>query len=88
MIKYIPWVVILTIFGFLIAFPIHTWGDNNNSKVDVELHNTFRIGVGIRVKCNWNGKKWGVDRKVWLSGRSEKRVSVPNNSKCQIWSYR
>lgn len=57
------------------------------SKSIVEVHNTFKYDVQLELKCNYNTikKQFMYHKLYYLRGNSYVRISVPNNSDCQIW---
>lgn len=54
----------------------------------VMLNNPFNMSVGLHIKCNWDGKKWKVNKKRIIHGKTKVLERIPNNSNCQIWPYR
>lgn len=55
---------------------------------EIKIYNPFGVDIGVRQKCNWDGKAWEINRKFDLDGKTNIVLKVPNNSQCQIWPHR
>lgn len=82
-------VLILLVMLFGLLYALSTYAQNNEgSQSVITIHNTFNVNIKVRLKCNWDGKKWRIDKTQKLNGRDKIIERIPNNSNCQIWPHR
>ena len=77
----------LGLISFFFAHRAYSHNETQGYSV-IAINNPFKINVKVRLKCNWNGKKWEIDRSRKLNGKTKIIEQIPNNSNCQIWPYR
>jgi len=84
-IEVIIWLIVVILFTASLA----TFSADAASEVKQEscitVYNPFNMWAELELKCNWDGKKFRWRRLYSLPGRSHVMVTIPNNSKCQLW---
>lgn len=55
------------------------------NKTSATIYNDTFWSAKLKVKCDWDGKRWRYVKMYPLKGHSKAEIVVPNGSRCQVW---
>lgn len=79
---------ILLLILFLLVLPLFC-GFNKDEKVELTIHNPYRVTVKTKVKCDWNEEKekYNFEEDYEVEAKKDTTIYVPDGvKKCHVYT--